>query len=62
MPPQKLVNDKIFQMRVSAEFLILLDDWRRAQADIPSRAEAVRHLVERAIADEYARKHVKSGQ
>jgi len=46
MPAQKLKNDRIFQMRVSAEFLTMLDDWRRAQSPIPSRAEAVRFLVE----------------
>lgn len=39
-------NDKQFQMRVSEEFLRRLDDWRRAQPDIPSRAEAIRLLVE----------------
>lgn len=37
-------------MRVSEDFLRLLDDWRRKQADLPSRAEAVRRLVERGIA------------
>lgn len=42
--------DKVFQMRVSEDFLRLLDDWRRKQADLPSRAEAVRRLVERGIA------------
>ena len=42
-------NDKIFQMRTSEAFLTLLDNWRRSQPEIPSRAEAVRILVERAI-------------
>jgi hypothetical protein len=55
MPPKKLVNDKLFQMRVSGEFLNLLDDWRRAQSPIPSRAEAVRRLVERAALREKTR-------
>lgn len=27
-----------------------LDDWRRKQADLPSRAEAIRRLVELALA------------
>ena len=27
-----------------------LDDWRRKQADLPSRAEAIRRLVEQALA------------
>ena len=49
MPPQKLTHDRIFQMRASDGFLAMLDDWRRIQTPIPSRAEAVRMLVERAI-------------
>lgn len=39
-------NDTPFQMRVSKAWLKSLDDWRRTQPDIPSRAEAVRRLVE----------------
>lgn len=39
-------RDKPFQMRVNEEWLKSLDDWRRQQPDIPSRAEAVRRLVE----------------
>ena len=35
-------------MRVSEQFLRTLDDWRRAQADLPSRAEAIRRMVELA--------------
>lgn len=27
----------------------LLDDWRREQPDLPSRAEAIRRLVEKAL-------------
>lgn len=32
-------------MRVSPEWLDKIDDWRRSQADLPSRAEAIRRLV-----------------
>jgi hypothetical protein len=45
-----LVNDKQFQMRVSDEFLAKLDAWRRAQPDLPGRAEAVRRLAEAGLA------------
>ena len=38
-----------FQMRVSPEWLAQIDDWRRKQTAIPSRAEAIRHLVDRGI-------------
>jgi hypothetical protein len=34
-----------FQMRVSDSFLERLDNWRRGQPTIPSRAEAIRQLV-----------------
>jgi hypothetical protein len=35
-----------FQMRVSPSFLKTVDEWRRKQPDLPSRAEAIRRLVE----------------
>ena len=35
-----------FEMRVLASFLKTVDDWRRKQDDRPSRAEAVRRLIE----------------
>jgi hypothetical protein len=33
-------------MRVSEAFLRTVDDWRRGQIDVPSRAEAIRRMVE----------------
>ena len=44
-----LVNDKVFQMRASEEWLRKIDDWRRQQPDIPSRAEAIRRLVDKGL-------------
>jgi hypothetical protein len=41
-----LINDRPFQLRVSEEFLRKLDEWRRQQPDIPSRAESIRRLIE----------------
>jgi hypothetical protein len=35
-----------FEMRVPASFLEMIDDWRRIQPDLPSRAAAIRRLVE----------------
>ena len=46
--PSKKPQDRPFQMRVSEEFLRMVDDWRRRQKDLPSRAEAIRRLVETA--------------
>jgi hypothetical protein len=44
-----LINDRPFQMRASAAFLERIDNWRRVQPDLPSRAEAIRRLVEIAL-------------
>jgi hypothetical protein len=46
--PSKRTQDRPFQMRVSATFLRTVDDWRRGQIDVPSRAEAIRRMVELA--------------
>jgi hypothetical protein len=35
-----------FELRVSEAFLRRVDEWRRRQPDLPSRASAVRQLVE----------------
>ena len=43
-PPGR-IQDRPFQMRLSGEFLERLDDWRRKQPDLPSRAEAIRRLT-----------------
>jgi hypothetical protein len=45
-----------FQMRVSPTFLRLIDEWRRKQSDLPSRAEAIRRLVELGRAAPTSRK------
>jgi Arc/MetJ-type ribon-helix-helix transcriptional regulator len=39
-------------VRCSDEFLATLDAWRRRQADLPSRSEAIRRLVEEALTHE----------
>ena len=35
-----------FEMRVPSSFLKMIDDWRRKQEDLPSRAAAIRRLVD----------------
>ena len=44
-PPGR-IQDHPFQMRVSDAFLKAVDKWRAKQEDEPSRAEAIRRLVE----------------
>jgi hypothetical protein len=39
------------QLRLKAETLTSVENWRRSQAKIPSRAAAIRQLVERALGD-----------
>jgi hypothetical protein len=46
--PGDLAGCRIIPMRVPEQFLWTVDDWRRAQFDLPSRAEAIRRLVELA--------------
>jgi hypothetical protein len=46
--PSSRIQDRPFQMRVSEAFLRTVDDWRRDQVDLPSRAEAIRRMVELA--------------
>jgi len=41
-----------FEMRVASAFLAAIDEWRRKQPDLPSRAEAIRRLVEQALKSE----------
>jgi hypothetical protein len=42
----------MFQMRVAPGFLESIDGWRKRQDDLPGRAEAIRRLVEKALASE----------
>lgn len=44
------VKGQTFQMRADDDFLSLIDEWRRMEPDLPSRAEAIRRLVTFAIA------------
>jgi hypothetical protein len=43
------IQHRPFQMRVSDEFLKSVDKWRRDQPDRPSRAKAIRRLVEQSL-------------
>jgi hypothetical protein len=38
-------------IRLSPGLRQIIDDWRRNQLDVPSRSEAIRRLVEQALAD-----------
>lgn len=46
---KKLVNDSTVQVRVPGDTLKLLDDWRREEDDLPTRSEAIRRLLLKAL-------------
>jgi hypothetical protein len=50
LPKPNKSESKIVHFRcgVSEPFLRTVDDWRRGEIDVPSRAEAIRRMVELA--------------
>jgi hypothetical protein len=43
---EKFEMTQRFELRIPADFFQAIDSWRRRQEDLPSRAEAIRRLVE----------------
>ena len=43
-------NDATVQVRIGGELWKLVENWRRSQDKIPRRSEAVRTLIEQALA------------
>lgn len=43
------LKTKRFEMVASERWVAAVDDWRRIQPDLPSRAEAIRRLVEAGL-------------
>ena len=54
-PPGR-IQDRPFQMRVTEDFLRAVDKWRTKQDNEPSRAEAIRRLVELGLSKPEPRK------
>lgn len=50
---------KPYQIRLSTAFWAKVDGWRRQQAEIPARAEAIRRLVDLGLAAEHQRRKAK---
>lgn len=46
------VDSEAITVRMERPQIARLDDWRRNQSDLPTRPEAVRRLVEKAISSE----------
>lgn len=55
-----LMEHKTERIEMRASFLKLVDKWRRKQRDGPSRAVAIRRLVERALASSATRPPLRS--
>lgn len=45
MPPKT----ERFEMRLELEMIERIDNWRRQQSDLPTRAEAIRRLIETSL-------------
>jgi hypothetical protein len=48
-------QDSQIAVRISTELLSVLDDLRRQEKDLPSRAEMIRRLIERAKREKRSR-------
>jgi hypothetical protein len=46
-----MTTSPIFQLRIRPEFIRQIDEYRRQEPDIPPRAEAIRRLCRRALAE-----------
>jgi hypothetical protein len=46
------VDSAPVMVRLSADQLGAIDDWRRLQEDLPGRPEAIRRLIEKALSSE----------
>jgi hypothetical protein len=55
-----MANTERFEMRVSKQFIKMIDDWRRLQDPLPTRGEAVRFLCEKAVQADLAAAHAQS--
>jgi hypothetical protein len=53
--PEKKLNTENFHMRVDEDFFVPIDAWRAKQRPIPSRSEAIRLLIDKALAAEKKR-------
>jgi metal-responsive CopG/Arc/MetJ family transcriptional regulator len=49
-----------FEMRLETTMIERVDAWRRKQEDLPSRAEAVRRLIELGLSAKKTRAKVKT--
>jgi uncharacterized protein len=45
-PDSSETKTERFELRITSELLVRIDEWRRKQVDLPSRSEAFRRLVE----------------
>jgi len=39
-------------LKLSVDMVRQIDDWRRQQSDLPSRAEAIRRMIDRVLSED----------
>ena len=44
------------RLQLNGHLFVLLENWRRSQPKIPSRAEAIRKLIEQALTEQDGRR------
>jgi Arc/MetJ-type ribon-helix-helix transcriptional regulator len=47
--PRPVKLAQLVQLRLTEEMASAIDDWRRTQADLPTRSEAIRRLLADAL-------------
>lgn len=45
----KTPPDRVFSLRLPEPLVKKIDEWRRKQADLPNRSEAMRRLIEQQV-------------
>jgi len=50
---------KRFEIRLSADLLKAIDEWRRQQSDLPPRSEAMRRLIQAKLGAGKSEKRAK---
>lgn len=53
------IKSKRFEMLMPVDLIQMIEDWRRAQPEIPSRAAAIAILCKRQIASELSQADAK---
>lgn len=45
-------------LKLSPDMVRQIDDWRRQQSDLPSRAESIRRMIDRVLSEQDCDQHI----